>query len=100
MNEVELAEVLSDHKHRIGSLEHRMLKAENLIEEIRTLSGSVQLLAQESKNTGEKVDNLVEKVEKIEGAPAKSWSNLKTVIVTAIATGLTSAVVAAIISII
>ena len=28
MNEVELAEKLSDHKHRIGSLEHRMEKAE------------------------------------------------------------------------
>ena len=34
MDDVKLAEALSDHKHRIGSLEHRMEKAENLIEEI------------------------------------------------------------------
>lgn len=31
MDDVKLAETLSDHKHRIGSLEHRMDKAENLI---------------------------------------------------------------------
>ena len=93
MNEVELAEKLSDHKHRIG-------KAENLIEEIRSMSSSIQLLAQEVQKQGEKVDNLVEKVEKTEEAPAKAWSNLKTVIITAIATGIISAAMTAILSII
>ena len=47
----------SDHKHRIGSLEHRMDKAEELIEEIRSMSSSIQLLAQEVKQ-GEKGCNL------------------------------------------
>lgn len=77
-----------------------MDKAENLIEEIRSMSSSIQLLAQEVQKQGEKVDNLVEKVEKTEEAPAKAWSNLKTVIITAITTGIISAAMAAIISII
>ena len=98
MDDVKLAEALSGHKHRIGSLEHRMDKAENLIEEIRNLSGSVQLLAQESKNTGEKVDNLTEKVELLEGAPGKKWSTVQTVAITAITSGIVGAVVTAIIS--
>ena len=97
MNEVELAEALSDHKHRIGSLEHRMLKAENLIEEIRTLSGSVQLLAQESKNTGEKVDNLTEKVEGLEAVPGKKWGTVQTAILSSAITAGVAAVAAAII---
>ena len=57
MNEVELAEKLSDHKHRIGSLEHRMEKAENLIEEIRSMSSSIQLLAQEVQKQVEQPEN-------------------------------------------
>ena len=77
-----------------------MDKAENLIEEIRSMSSSIQLLAQEVQKQGEKVDNLVEKVEKTEEAPAKACSNLKTVIITAITTGIISAAMAAIISII
>ena len=100
MDDVKLAEALSDHKHRIGSLEHRMDKAENLIEEIRSMSSSIQLLAQEVQKQGEKVDSLVGKVEKTEEAPAKAWSNLKTVIITAITAGIISAAMAAIISII
>ena len=97
MDDVKLAEALSDHKHRIGSLEHCMEKAENLIEEIRNLSGSVQLLAQESKSTGEKVDNLTEKVECLESAPGKKWGTLQTVAITAITSGVITAILSAII---
>lgn len=99
MNEIELAEKLSDHKHRIGSLEHRMDKAEDLIEEIRGMSASIQLLAQEVQKQGKKMDNLAEKVEKTENAPHEEWSKIKIAVITAIATGFVSAAVAAVISI-
>lgn len=61
MDDVKLAEALSDHKHRIGSLEHRMDKAENLIEEIRSMSSSIQLLAQEVQKQGERLTTLWKK---------------------------------------
>lgn len=98
MDDVKLTEALSDHKHRIGSLEHRMDKAEGIIEEIRDLTGSVKMLAVESKNTGEKVDNLTEKVEMHESAPGKKWGTVQTVAITAIATGIISTVISAIVA--
>ena len=77
-----------------------MDKAESIIEEIRNLTSSVQLLALESKNTGEKVENLAEKVEQIEGAPGKKWTTLQTVALTAGVTAIISAIVGAIINLI
>lgn len=98
MDDVKLTEVLSDYKHRIGSLEHRMNRAEGIIEEIRDLTGSVKMLAMESKNTGEKVDNLTEKVEMLESEPGKKWGTVQTVAITAITTGIISMSITAIIS--
>lgn len=77
IDEVDLAEKLSDHKHRIGSLEHRMDAAENVIQEIHDISTSVQLLAQESKSTGEKVDILTSKVTTIEKKPGEKAEKMK-----------------------
>ena len=99
MDEVELAERLSDHKHRIGSLEHRMEKAEGLIDVVHEVATSVQLLAQESKSTGKKIDNLTEKVETLENRPADEWSKVKLAAITAVITAILSAAVAAIINI-
>lgn len=95
MDEVKLAETLSDHKHRIGSLEHRMDKSEKIIDEIRNIATSVQLLAQESKATGEKVDNLTEKVETIEAKPGKDWSSIKVAVVTSAITLIVSMILTA-----
>ena len=97
MDDVKLTEVLSDHKHRIDSLEHRMNRAEGIIEEIRDLTGSVKLLAVESKNTGEKVDKLTDKVEMLESAPGKKWGTVQTVAITAIISGIMSALITAIV---
>ena len=98
MDDIKLAETLSDHNHRIGWLEERMGKAENLIEEIRNLSGSVQLLAQESKNTGEKIDDLTQKVDRLEAVPAKKWGTVQTVALTAAITAIVTAVITEIIN--
>lgn len=99
MDEIELTEKLSDHKHRIGSLEHRMDRAEGIIDVVHEVATSVQLLAQESKNTGKKIDNLTEKVEEMEKKPGDEWSKTKVAAITAIVTGLISAGLGAIINI-
>lgn len=99
MDEVKLVETLTDHKNKIGSLEHRMDKAECVLDEIRKLATSVQLLAEESKNTGEKVQKLTDKVDLLESAPGKKWTTVQTVAITAVVTALVSAAVGALINI-
>ncbi len=96
IDEVELAEKLSDHKHRIGSLEHRMDAAETVIHEIHDISTSVQLLAQESKATGEKVDALSDKVGKIEKEPGEKAVKLKDTIISEALKVIVSAAVGAV----
>lgn len=98
MDEVKLAETLSDHKHRIGSLEHRMDRAEGVIDAVHEITASVQLLAQESKNTGEKIDNLTEKVEDLEKKPGKEWSTVKTAVISGGITCVVTALIGALIS--
>lgn len=99
MNEVEIAVQLQDHKTRISSLEHRVGDAEKVIEEIHNISTSVQLLAQQSKNTADSVDKLSTKVDNLEQKPAKTADSIKVAILVAICTGIVSAVVTALIAI-
>lgn len=100
IDEVELAEKLSDHKHRIGSLEHRMDAAETVIHEIHDISTSVQLLAQESKATGEKVDVLTQKVSTIEKKPGEKAEKLKDTIITDIVKIVAGALMGAVLALI
>lgn len=99
MTEQEIAVELKDHENEIKSLKHRMDNAEGVINEVHEIATSVKLLAQESKNTGEKVDKLSDKVERIESKPAEEWSKLKTAIITAICTAIVTAAIAALITI-
>lgn len=98
MTQTEIEVKFEDHEHEIKSLKHRMDKAEDIIESIRGLSTSVQLLAQESKTTRQSVDSLAEKVEALDNAPKEMWSKLKTTIITAVATAIVTALISAIIA--
>jgi len=95
----EIAIKLEAHTHEIKSLKHRMDGAEEIIKEVHNIATSVQLLAQESKSTGDKVDNLAEKLESLEAKPIEDWSKVKVSAITAVVTALMTAAVAAIINI-
>lgn len=86
LDELEVVRQLTDHENEIGSLKHRMSEVQSVVKEIHTMATSIELLAAEAKNTGEKVDKLTTKVECIEAKPAQSWDSLKSTIIGCVVT--------------
>jgi chaperonin cofactor prefoldin len=97
MNEVELAKELSDHKHRIGSLEHRMKDAEKVIEEIHTMAKALEVLMYKADNTDKNVEKLAKDIETIKSEPGDRLKQIKTAIIAALASGIISAIISAVV---
>lgn len=75
---------LTEVEQRAKSNSHRLEKLEPIVEEIHTMTNTMVQLVQEVKHTNEAVDNLGEKVDRIDGrvdemekSPAKKWNNAK-----------------------
>ena len=98
MTNEEIVQTLTRHDSSINTLTNRVDKAEAIIDEIRELTTSVQLIAQRQSNIDEKKDSLTETVKEIDSKPKERWekviTTLITVVVTALATGLVAAILA------
>lgn len=98
MTNEEIVQTLTRHDSSINTLTDRVDKAEAIIDEIRELTTSVQLIAQRQSNMDEKVDSLIDTVKELDSKPKERWekviSTLITVVVTALATGLVAAMFA------
>lgn len=84
MNETEMEHRLTEIEARAKSNTHRIDKLEKVTEEIHTMSNTMIQLVEEVKHTNETVSSLDQKVEKMDGrvddmerAPGKEWSNAK-----------------------
>lgn len=84
MNETEMEHRLTEVESRSKSNTHRIDKLERVTEEIHTMSNTMIQLVEEVKHTHETVSSLDQKVEKMDGrvddmerAPGKEWSNAK-----------------------
>lgn len=84
MNETEMEHRLTEVEARAKSNTHRIDKLEKVTEEIHTMSNTMIQLVEEVKHTNETVSSLDQKVEKMDGrvddmerAPGKEWSNAK-----------------------
>jgi hypothetical protein len=97
MNDVELAMELSDHKHRIGSLEHRMSDSERVIGEIHTMAKALEVLMYKADNTDKNVEKLTKDVETIKAEPNNRLNQIKTAIIAALASGIISAAISAVV---
>ncbi len=97
MDDVELAKELSDHKHRIGSLEHRMTDAETVISEIHTMSKALEVLIYKADNTDKNVEKLAKDVETLKSEPNARLTQIKTAIIAALASGIITSIISAII---
>jgi predicted nucleic acid-binding Zn-ribbon protein len=93
MNDVKLAKELSDHKHRIGSLEHRMDNAEEVIAEIHTIGKALEVLVYKAENTEKTVEKLAKDVEVIKAEPGDRLMQIKTAIIAALASGIITAII-------
>ena len=84
MNETEMEHRLTEVEARAKSNTHRIDKLEKVTEEIHIMSNTMIQLVEEVKHTNETVSSLDQKVEKMDGrvddmerAPGKEWSNAK-----------------------
>lgn len=77
LDPIEITKQLTKHHEEIGSLKHRMDEVTKVTNEIHHMATAVEVLALEAKNTGEKVDNMAKKVEKLEGKPAEKAEKVK-----------------------
>ena len=81
MDDIELTRTLADHDNEIKGLKRRMKDVEDVTKEIHHIATSVELLAVEAKNTGDKVDKLSDKVESIEKKPAEKAEKMKDAVI-------------------
>lgn len=98
MTNEEIAQTLTRHDVSIETLTHRVDKAEAIIEEIRELTTSVQLIAQKQSNIDEKIDSLTATVKELDAQPKENWRKLVSTIITVVATALATGAVAAIVA--
>lgn len=98
MTNEEIATTLARHDSSITTLTSRVDKAEAIIEEIRELTTSVQLIAQKQSNIDEKIDSLTATVKELDDKPKERWEKLITTIITVVATALATGAVAAILA--
>lgn len=79
---------LTEVEQRSKSNSHRIDNLEPIVNEIHTMSNTMVQLVQEVKHTNEavstidkKVDRMDSRVDEMEKAPAKEWSNTKRTII-------------------
>lgn len=84
MDELEFERRLTEVTERSKSNTHRLDKLEPIVEEIHTMSQTMVKLVEEVKHTNDtvcaldaKVDRMDSRVDDMEKAPVKEWSNTK-----------------------
>lgn len=95
MNEVDIEHRLTEVEQRAKSNSHRIGELEPVVKEIHIMSNTMIQLVEEVKHTNETVASLDKKVEKMdsrvdemESAPGKEWSNAKRALVSAVTGGI------------
>ena len=68
---------LTEVESRSKSNTHRLDKLEPIVEEIHTMSETLVEMASEMKHTNRNVEDIKEKVDTLEKAPAKKWSDMQ-----------------------
>jgi len=88
MEDTELREKVAHLEERAKSNSHRLDTLENKVEDIHELASSVKLLASETKAMREDVNNMDNRLKKVEEKPANNWNNLTRTIITGIVTAI------------
>ena len=88
MEDTELREKVAHLEERAKSNSHRLDTLENKVEDIHELASSVKLLASETKAMREDVNNMDNRLKKVEEKPANNWNNLTKTIITGIVTAI------------
>ena len=104
MNEIDIEHRITEVEQRTKSNTHRLDKLEPIVDEIHTMSNTMVKLVEEVKHTNEAVTSLDAKVERMdsrvdemESAPGKQWSDLKKSVVNGLVGALITFIAAGII---
>lgn len=95
--ELDTSVKLTDHENEIGSLKHRMDKAEKTIEQIHDLTTSIKLIAQKQDNVIAKLDEVSTDVAGIKSQPAEKWNKVTSTILTGVVSTLVTIIIGAIV---
>lgn len=85
---VELDERATRHTEQIKTVFNQLAEVKGMTESVHKLATTVEVLALEQKNTGEKIDKLTGEVDEIKEKPGKKWEAVVAVAITAIVTGV------------
>lgn len=88
MDEIELVKALSDHDHRIKSLQHRMDEVESLTEEIRDLTRTMAELTVEMQHTNHSVAEIKNKMDALEQVPKGRYNQIIAAVISALVGGV------------
>ena len=94
MDELGIEHRLTEIEQRSKSNSHRLDKLEPIISEIHTMSKTMVQLVGEVKHTNENVSEIKDKVGVLESKPSARMEQIKTAIITAIATALIGGIIA------
>lgn len=95
MDELGIEHRLTEIEQRSKSNSHRLDKLEPIISEIHTMSKTMVQLVGAVKHTNENVSEIKDKVEILESKPSARMEQIKTAIITAIASALIGGIIAA-----
>ena len=76
MNEKEMEHRLTDVEQRCRINTHRITELGGHVEAINRLATAVEVMAAKQNSMGESVDRLEQKVDTLEGKPARYWEGL------------------------
>ena len=96
LSNTDIAVQLNDCHNEIGSLKHRMDRAEQIIEQIRELNTTTQLIAQRQNNIDENIDTLSATVRDIDNQPKEKWNKATWIVISAFITAAVGLIISAI----
>ncbi len=85
MNETELEVAIAESKKEIGSLKHRVEKAEKIVDSVHLLANEMVGLTKEMHYTNQAIEKLNEDVAELKRKPAQRWELIVTTIISALA---------------
>ena len=76
MDEKEMEHRLTDVEQRCKANSHRVTELSQRIDAVNRLATAVEVMAAKQNSMGESVERLDQKVDTLEGKPAKRWEGL------------------------
>ena len=85
MNDTEVEVALAEHNKEIGSLKHRMDKAEKIVDAVHEMAQDMIRLMEEIKHMNKSIEKLNVEVSELKNKPAQRWELVVTTIISALA---------------